>query len=177
MENKDYSQFCISTERLILKAISVEYAEEIFHEFNANITTYMHPRPANELAETEAFIEMSLEKMQRGEDIQTVILDKTNGHFFGCAGLHKSCTDTPELGIWLKKSAHGKAYGMEAIYALKNWADQNLSYKHLLYPVDQDNYASRRIPESLNAEAARKYQAENMSGRMLNIIEFWIYPF
>ncbi len=42
-----------------------------------------------------------------------VILDRETGRFLGCAGLHELEAARPELGVWLKKSAHGNGFGRE----------------------------------------------------------------
>ena len=83
---------------------------------------------------------------------------------------------TPELGIWIKKSAHGHGYGKEAVVALKEWANENIEYEYILYPVVDENYASRRIPEFLGGKIAREYDKESMSGKKWHFIEYRIYP-
>ena len=65
----------------------------------------------------------------------------------------RSCSDLSfllsEPGIWLKKDAHGKRYGREAIRIVSNRAVDNLDFDYLVYPVDRDNIPSRKIPESM----------------------------
>ena len=82
----------------------------------------------------------------------------------------------PELGIWIKKSAHGNGYGKEAMVALKKWADKNLKYDYILYPVAQDNLASRKIPEFLGGKIEHEYDEETQNGVTLHFIEYRIYP-
>lgn len=50
----------------------------------------------------------SLNSLEKGNDLQMVILKKQLNEFIGCAGLHQIGAKDPELGIWIKKSAHGK---------------------------------------------------------------------
>ncbi len=104
------------------------------------------------------------------------MVNKADGSFLGCAGLHHPNTKTPELGIWLKKSAHGQGFGKEAMTALKKWADANVTYDYILYPVDEKNTASRRIAESLGGKIAREYDEINMSGAKHHLVEYRIYP-
>lgn len=166
----------IETPRLLLVPILMEYKDIIFNEFTKDITTFMHPRPAKSIKETEDFINKSLKRLKRGNNLQMVILEKKSKEFLGCAGLHHADQNTPELGIWLKKSAHGNSYGKEAIMALKEWADNNLDYDYLLYPVADKNIPSRKIPESLGGKLARKYNKKNLSGQKHHILEYRIYP-
>jgi RimJ/RimL family protein N-acetyltransferase len=164
----------IETNRLLLIPIGLEYKEEIFSEFTEEIATYMYPRPAKTIAETELFIKDSRKELKKGINLQLVILEKDFEEFLGCAGLH-DIDKEPQLGIWLKKSAHGNRYGLEAITAIKEWADENLDYEYLIYPVDQENIASRKIPESRGRKIVREYEKLNLSGNILNIVEYRIY--
>jgi RimJ/RimL family protein N-acetyltransferase len=169
------SNTIIETKNLYLRAITLNDKEDIFREFTPEITVYMMPKPASKIEETIEFIEASMKGNSEGTNLQMVITDKDNKNFLGNVGLHHINTKTPELGIWIKKSAHGHSYGKEAIIALKKWADKNLRYDYLLYPVADKNTASRRIPEFLGGQVAREYDEINMSGNTLHILEYRIY--
>jgi RimJ/RimL family protein N-acetyltransferase len=175
-EQKSLLNERIESERLLLLPIDMKYKEEIFEEFSSEITTYMYPAPAKDISETEEFIKDSLKGLGEGTNFQLVILAKDSQEFFGCVGLHHVDRKTPELGVWLKKSAHGKGYGKEAVTAVKKWADENLDYEYLLYPVADKNIASRKIPESLGGKIEREYDEEGAGGNKFHSLEFRIYP-
>jgi len=169
----------IVTNRLLLKSISIEYKENIFSEFTEEITTYMCPQSPREISETETFIQEGIAQLTSGSDLRVVILKKETQEFLGCAGIHgihNVKQQHPELGIWLKKAAHGNKYGLEAIAAIKNWADANLKYEYLSYPVDRRNVASRKIPEALGGQISREYEHIKMNGNILHLLEYRIYP-
>lgn len=165
----------ISTNCLLLKPISIKYKADIFAEFTKEITTYMHPRSPKDISETEAFIKESSADLEKGNNLGLVILQKASQEFLGCAGIHNINRKEPELGIWLKKAAHGNKYGLEAITAIKCWADTNLEYEYLRYPVERANIASRKIPEALGGRIFREYDKTNMSEKILHIVEYRIY--
>lgn len=165
----------IFTNRLLLLPISQEYKEDIFREFTKEITTYMYPRPPQDIAETEEFINAFLGEIQTGNELILVILKKEFQEFLGCCGMHEIHSKNPVLGIWLKKSAQGNGYGFETITALKKWADENLDYEYLIYDVDKANIPSRRIPEMLGGQITREYDKTNLSGRVLHIVEYRIF--
>lgn len=171
----DYSNIVINTSRLRLVSINQNFANDIFQNFTEEITTYMMPKAPKKIEETQQFIESATQKSQKGEELQIVVLDRTSGEFLGCAGIHSITTKTPTLGIWLKKSAHGKGIGKEAITALKQWAEKNLEYEYLVYPVDRRNVPSRKIPESLGGIIGAEYKKTSMSGNVLDEIEYRIY--
>lgn len=173
---KNYSLLNIEiiSSRLLLKSISLSYKKDIFDTFTEEITTYMYPRPAKNLVETGSFIKNSLEGMKNEHELILVILKQDSQEFLGCAGIHGINKEHPEFGIWLKKAAHGNGYGLETVVAMKNWCEENLDCEYFTYPVDEENYPSRRIPEKLGGEIIRNYQKRNLSGRILNLVEYRI---
>jgi chorismate synthase len=171
---RNFTNFELSTQRLILKAINFDYLEDIFAEFTPEVTRFMFPKPADKISETAEFISGAVSANQRGEDLQLVILDKDTGEFLGCCGVHDPHAKTPEFGIWLKKSAHRKGCGREAMTALKVWADQNLDYDYIKYPVDRANISSRKIPESLGGVVQSEYKHTGMGGQNLDLVEYHI---
>jgi len=172
----DTSNIIIETKNLRLKGITSAYKNDIFREFTSAITTHMFPKPAEKIEETVEFIETSIKENKEGSNFQIVIINKESEDFLGCGGIHHIDRKTPELGIWIKKSAHGHGYGKEAIIALKEWANKHLDYEYLLYPVVDENYPSRRIPEFFGAKVAREYDEKNMNGKNQHILEYRIYP-
>lgn len=164
----------LESERLLLKPVSMEYAEDIFREFSEPVTYYMFPRPAKEISETIEFINASGEKRKAQTDLELVILNKQDNAFIGCIGAHRLQSDAPEFGIWVKQSAQGRGYGKESIGLLKDWAAENLSVDYIKYPVAEENIASRRIPEALGAAIGAQYAKTMLTGRTWNIVEYHI---
>jgi RimJ/RimL family protein N-acetyltransferase len=169
------SNIIIEAKNILLKSINLDYVEDIFREFTSEITVFMYPRPAEKIEETIESIKTSMAGNNAGSNLQMTILSNKGGEFLGNAGLHHVDTKTPELGIWIKKSAHGNAYGKEAMVALKKWADENLDYEYILYPVVEENFASKRIPEFLGGKVVREYDEINMSGNKVHLLEYRIY--
>ena len=103
------------------------------------------------------------------------ILSKKKGEFLGCCGLHgEGKIRTPELSIWLKKSAHGSGYGREAIQTLMNWSRNNIDFDYFIYPVDRKNIASSKIPESLGGEIMAELKVETPNGKILEEVVYKI---
>jgi len=172
----DTNLIALESKRLILGQYSQEYAEDFLKEFTEEVCTYMIPRPYKNLAEAKGYISKALISNQKGLDIQLIILKKDTQEFLGMVGLFRIHTKTPEYGIWLKKSAHGHKYGREAATALKLWADKNLDYYYLRYPVIPENIASHKIPKSLGGKLVNKYLDKNKDGKTITLDEFRIYP-
>ena len=64
------------TARLLLLPMSMKYKEEIFSEFTAEITKYMHLRSPTNISKTEAFINNSIAGIKNATHIGLVILNK-----------------------------------------------------------------------------------------------------
>lgn len=171
----DLFQLDIEGERVRLVSIAERFARDIFAEFRGDITTYMFPEPAESIEETEAFIQASLEAFGEANNLQLVILDKTTGEFLGCCGLHgRDDVKNPEIGIWLKRSAHGNALGKEAVWTLVYWAQDNVRIDSLSYPVDKRNQPSRNIPISLGGQVVGEQVAKGRAGNVLDEIIYKI---
>jgi ribosomal-protein-alanine N-acetyltransferase len=167
----------LNGERLRLVPTSRDHAEDIFREFTPAITRYMYPRPAERIEETLEFIDRSRERMRAGGNLQFTILSGRDGEFLGCCGLHGEGNErTPELGIWIKRAAHGHGYGREAISVLVAWAFTHLDVDYLVYPVDRRNSGSRKIPESLGGAVTGEKRDEGMAGNQLDLIVYRLHP-
>ena len=165
----------IETENLLLLPIEKKYKQIIYQEFTDEISLYMIPKPMDDIKGIEIFIQESLKGIENGTNLQLIAIDKRTLEFIGCVGLHNLNQDDPELGLWIKKEAHGNSYGLESITSLIKWAKENINFEYLIYPVDERNYASRRIPEKNNGIIERQYKEMNQKGFELKTIEYRIY--
>jgi len=173
----DLTKFVLDTGRIRLRPISMDDAGDCFREFTKSITRYMYPKTPERIEETQEFIRLALALLRSGEDLHLVICDSRTGEFLGCCGLHgRGKPEHPELGVWVKAPAHGNGYGKEAITALKQWADSNLRYEYLTYPVDRRNAASRRVPESLGGVIFKEGKSPKGDGGWLDEVVYRIPP-
>ena len=174
-KNINFQTVKIKGERILLSPVTTKYRNHIFNEFTIDITRFMFPASPSELSQVDSFIELSKEGMDNKTDLVLVITDIKNGEFLGVCGLHGSkIPQEPELGIWLKKSAHSKYLGREAIKYLVKWVKDNVVYNYLVYPADKENIPSRKIAESLGGKIFREAARENMSGNILNEVVYKI---
>lgn len=163
----------IDATRVRLRTLSMGYAADIYREFTSDITRYMMAAPPTELGDTVGFIEAARSALECGEDFHFVICRKSSAEFLGVCGLHGGAT-LPELGIWLKKAAHGYGYGLEAIAALKAWAEGCIEFDSLVYPVDRRNLASRRLAEKLGGKTIGERIVTSLSGVELDELIYGI---
>jgi RimJ/RimL family protein N-acetyltransferase len=165
----------IKGDRINLVAISTDREEDIFQEFTPEITTYMFPDPVKDIGETRKFITASRDAIAAGYNLQFVILSKATSEFLGCVGLHgEKNVSTPEIGIWLKKNAHGSGYGREAVHLLVKWTRENIDLDYFIYPVDRRNISSRKIPESLGGKVIEEFEKTTPTDKFLDMLVYRI---
>ena len=164
--------FKIYTERLILTTNIGAYKFDICREFTPEITTYMPFDPTGDIRVTEDFVVQSDRELEEGSAIHFCILDKKSNIFLGICALHDTQTKNVELGLWLKKSVHGMGFGTQTVTTLIEFAKKEINPDCLIYPVDRDNIASRKIPEKLGFTVFKTYEKKKNESVNLNLIEF-----
>lgn len=173
---EDFMALELVTPRLRLVPVSAVFATAILREFSPEITQYMTPDTPQKLSDVSSFVEDSVADMQAGKEIMLAITDVRTHDFIGiCCCAAKDAPHTPELGVWVKKSAHGKKFGLESVTTLVSWAKENLNYDFLIYPVDRANIASRKIPEALGGEIVAEKPLETQSGIPLDGLIYKIH--
>ena len=140
----------IYSPRLQLSQFQITDAEEVFACITPSITRFMRWDPPS-WSEYMA----RCEKRLRAPDLNIfsfVIRRRDSKECLGMAALEECDTESPELGLWMKESAHGQGFGREVVAAVAEWAHKTLGKKSFIYPVAVQNIASRRIAENLGGE-------------------------
>ncbi|HBV17889.1 GNAT family N-acetyltransferase [Chryseobacterium carnipullorum] len=169
--NKDIR---IKTDRLLLQPVEEWYVDDINTYFTSEITRYMPFNPEGDRNDILKFVEDSKRSLSDNTDLVMVVIDSKN-NFLGCCGIHNITEESVELGLWLKKSAQGIGLGTEIIKALIEFLENNFTFKYILYPIDQNNTASRKIPEKLGFRPYTKYKRYKTQSSFLHIIEYRKY--
>ncbi|BAP29847.1 uncharacterized protein CHSO_0810 [Chryseobacterium sp. StRB126] len=164
----------IKTERLILQPVEDSYIDDILEHFTNEVTRYMPFNPQGNRKDIISFVNESKRTLLQNTDLVMVALDSKRD-FMGCCGIHNITEESIELGLWLKKNAQGKGLGTEIITALIEFLENNFTFKYILYPVDEENIASKKIPEKLGFIPTIKYTKYKNSTTDLNIIEYRKY--
>jgi [ribosomal protein S5]-alanine N-acetyltransferase len=170
----DFSRTLLETNRLLLVPKSSAHADCIFLEYREPITRHLnHAEPGN-LASLLERIEEQQAAMRTGQALFLSVLLKGTDEFLGCFSLENLGSAQPELGGWLKKSAHGNRYGQEAAGKIKQWADSHIAYRQLLWPCAVENIASRKLAELLGGYVLREYRKKTSRGEELPYADYAI---
>lgn len=164
----------IESPRLLLVPATTKYAEQIFAEYREPVIQYMNYGAPESLDILKERIKKRETEMKEGLQLFMAVLLKDSNEFLGCFALENLNQENPEMGGWLKQSAHGNHYGQEATAALKQWADQNLQYDHIVWPCATMNTPSRKLAESLGGKVHREYEKKTARGTVWPFVEYWI---
>jgi RimJ/RimL family protein N-acetyltransferase len=140
----------IRSPRLQLSQFQLRDAPEVFKCITPSIAKFMPWEPpswSEYLARCE-----KREQAPEPNQFPFVIRRFDNNECLGMASFEDADSVSPELGLWLKESAHGQGFGREVVGALVEWGRATLGKTSFLYPVAVQNTASRRIAESLHGE-------------------------
>jgi RimJ/RimL family protein N-acetyltransferase len=138
----------IQTSRLQLIEFQLADAEEVFACITPSIARFMQWDPPS-WSEYIARCENESQNPQP-TTLSFVIRRCDNHECLGLCAIEDIDQPSPELGLWMKESAHGQGFGGEVVAALVQWAHVNLGKDSFIYPVAIQNTASRRIAERLH---------------------------
>jgi RimJ/RimL family protein N-acetyltransferase len=142
----------IQSTRLRLSQFQITDAEEVFACITPSITRFMRWEPPS----WSEYIARCEQRLQDSEiNLNTfsfVIRRRDSKECLGMTAVEACDTESPELGLWMKESAHGQGFGREVVSAVAEWAHKTLGKESFIYPVAVQNIASRRIAEGLHGE-------------------------
>lgn len=170
----DLSLITIETNRLLLVPVSTQHISDIFQEYREPMTKYMNHPTTGTLEELTERHKKWRRQLKAGTRLFMATLLKASGEFIGCFAIDGIGTMDPEMGGWLKKSAHGQRFGQEAAAGLRKWAQTHLTYHHLKWPCAKANIASCKVAEALGGKVEKQYKKTNTSGYTWDFVEYWI---
>jgi ribosomal-protein-alanine N-acetyltransferase len=171
---KDLSHTRIESDRLYLIPVNESHIQPIFEHYRLPLTQYMNHTSTGPLEELTERHQKWRAEIKAGVRLFAAVHLKATDEFLGCFAIANLDTPTPEMGGWLKLSAHGHHYGQEAAAALKQWTDNHFDYDHILWPCATDNVASCKLAESLGGVLHREYDKEMVSGEVWETREYWV---
>lgn len=172
-----YEAARMETDRLLLRSLRMSDRDAIFDAFTPTVTRFMTPPSAKQPAETEAFLRSAIARMQAGTDLVCAVMSIADGSFLGCVGGHGLDATAPELGIWIRESAWGQGFGLEAVRGMRDWVSAAQEVEVFGYPVDARNLPSRLIAARLGGETSLETTpSPTEDGRLLRIVRYRIPP-
>jgi len=170
----DLSRISLASARLSLEPLSLQDIPEVFAAVTPSLTRFMAFEPSPSIEVQAEACRGLIAKTIGGTELHVAIRLAAGREFLGITGIHRLGTAEPELGIWIKEAAHGHGYGREAIGGLVAWASGLPGHTGFIYPVAEQNHASRRIPERLNGTIVGERSLRKASGVELKLLVYRI---
>ena len=140
----------IQSPRLQLSQFQMKDAPEVFACITPAIARFMPWEPPS-WSEYETRCRKRVQALEPNE-FSFVIRRLDTRECLGMASFEDAGSVSPELGLWIKDSAHNHGFGREVVAALVEWGHASLGKRSFIYPVAEQNIASRRIAEHLRGE-------------------------
>lgn len=166
--------FTITTERLTIQPFSNIFLKTYYKEFTDKITQYQYPDSFPSIASADKILSKFVHDMTQGEMLELVILTH-DGEFIGSLEAFAITEKTPELGLWLKSSAHGKGYGYEALNELVDYLNSTGKYQYYIYEVDVRNTPNIHLVEKFHYKKGGYEEITTASGKILNLQTYYIF--
>lgn len=140
----------IRSPRLQLSQFQIRDAQEVFGCITPAVAKFMPWEPPS----WSEYITRCEKRLQAPEPNKFSFVARRlhNDECIGMASLEDADSVWPELGLWLKESAHRQGFGREVVAALVEWGHGSLGKGSFIYPAAVQNIASRRIAENLGGE-------------------------
>jgi RimJ/RimL family protein N-acetyltransferase len=139
----------IQSPRLRLSQFQMTDAPDVFPCITPAIAKFMPWEPPS----WSEYLARCEKRVQAPEPDQfSFVIRRLDNECLGMASFEGADSVSPELGLWLKESAHGQGFGREVVAALIEWGHATLGKESFLYPVAVQNTASRRIAEKLHGQ-------------------------
>lgn len=161
-------EFARNTERLAICPFSRSFLEDYYREFTEEITKYQYPDSFPHMEAADQVMSEFVRDMEQGEMLELAIFTK-GGEFLGGMEAFGLKGETPEIGLWLKSSAHGAGYGYEALKALLDGLNQTGKYQYYIYEADVRNTPSIHLIEKFHAEKGECEEITTESGKKLTL--------
>lgn len=165
----------LQTERLCIRPFDFSYLEAYYKEFSDEITRLQYPDSFPDMEAARETVSEFVQEMEQGNMLELVILSK-EGEFIGSMEAFGIREEAPEVGLWLKKAAHGNGYGYEALKALIEYLDSFRVYTHYIYEADVRNQPSIHLVHKFSHKKKGCEEIVTESGKKLNLEMYYIDP-
>lgn len=142
----------LETERLILRPLTVDDADEI-HYYFSDPAVYEHipPNPSTSLEETREKLEKILKMGQESGYGSLAVIEKSTGKLIGDCGIFPSDVDESKIEIAYRFARHtwGKGYAVEAAQAVLRFSFDKYEFGSIISITGPEHAASIRVMEKL----------------------------
>lgn len=140
----------LGTERLILRAMRVSDAEDMYdYARRADVTRYLTWYPHGSLDETREYLTYVGQRYRTGDFYDWAIVHRADNRMIGTCGFtsFRCPSDVGEIGYVLNPAYHGRGLATEAVRAVLRFGFEELSLHRIEARFIEGNDSSRRLME------------------------------
>jgi len=157
----------IETNRLILRPITIEDAQDLFElDSNPKVHIFLGNKPVKTIEESEAIIANVLNQYQNNGVGRLAMIEKSTNQFIGWSGLKyeenlRKEFNYYDLGYRLKEQFWGKGYATEAALASLDYGFKDLKLKEIGATADINHIASNTILKKIGMQHSGAFEFED----------------
>lgn len=172
-QSLELADVSITTPQIHIVPLRAHHARAIAQEFNQTITQFMVPAPIKSVSQAIHFINLANDLKIGCKGLVMAVVHPISSEFLGVVALigHQNLV-APEIGVWIKQSAHGHYYGRYAVHAICAWAVKHVRVKYFVYPVSKLNVPSQKVALSLGGTVVNEKMTRKESGELM---DEWVY--
>jgi [ribosomal protein S5]-alanine N-acetyltransferase len=156
---KEFQYPEVETDRLVLKLLTLDHVEEVYHHFSdEQITEFMDIEPCKNLKEAEEIIQFHIDDIGCRWGIYT----KDKNEFIGTCGFHYLREDhngvTAEMGFDLAKKYWGKGFMREVMQSIIEFGFLKMNLDRIDATVEPENERSLALMHRLGFSQSAELQ-------------------
>lgn len=149
----------LETERLILRKVRVDDAEQLFHDITSSteVAKYVTWHAHKELSDTVAYVEYCLDDYKNIRCYRWAIELKETGALIGMIDVVGYNEGEPEIGYMLAEREWGYGYATEACREAVRYLMLDEGFKTVYAEAHTDNIGSNRVLEKCGFHYIKSY--------------------
>jgi ribosomal-protein-alanine N-acetyltransferase len=164
----------IETERLLLRRLEIEDAQEMFDHWakDSDVTKYLTWEPHKNVDETKEILSQWMGLYDDKEYYQWGICIKETNSLVGSIGTvsHNNDNDSCEIGYCISQSVWGNGYMTEAVKAMNDYLFDEVGFHRISAMHYKENFSSGRVmvKAGMTYEGCKRGYYKNLDGAYID---------
>jgi aspartyl-tRNA synthetase len=161
----------IQTERLTLKPVSMDYAQDIPGIFTPETIQTLSAKIAEQLKNPSEYVAKIISKTKSKNNLFVCILNKEN-KLMGIVNVSDLNNENISFGIAINHTFWGNGYGYEALSALLDWVKVHINCKKIRYASQEENLRSINLAKKLGGVFVGKSKHLRSDNQLVDTVRY-----
>jgi ribosomal-protein-alanine N-acetyltransferase len=140
----------LETSRLLLRELSLNDADELFHVFSDEETTHYVPREKHiDKTITRKYLENRIKGMNEGKSFVWSVINKNENRVVGTVDLHFKLDRAASIGAVINRDCWGKGVATEALKEVIRYGFETMNLIRIEGKCESNNIASEKMLKKL----------------------------